>query len=232
MLYFFWISLTVSLCLVWIVRRSSDLKFPVHLALELTGWLLVAIPLGARLFHVVYEQPSYYAEQPLRILEVWSGGFVYYGGWIAGLLVTGLFFRTPRERSFWQTADFLSPVLSFGSGIGRFACFLQGCCYGQEWTGLLSIQGRHPAQLYQMFWDLGVGLLLLILEKKKSLHTGVHFGLWLLLSGVGRFAVEFFRADFRGYFLMGLSISQWIALGIMVVGLAILKTRRQAIRKL
>ena len=232
LLYFLWISLTLSLSIVWIVRRSSSLKFPRDLALELMGWLLIAIPLGARLLHVLYEQPSYYSENPIRVLEVWNGGFVYYGGLLAGLLAAALFFRTHRDRTFLQTADFLSPVLSIGSGFGRFACFLQGCCYGHEWTGLLSIRGRHPTQLYQMFWDLGVGLLLLKLERTKSNKEGRQFALWLLLSGAGRFFIEFFRNDFRGHFLGGFSISQWIGLGIMVLGFVILNSRRSAIRKI
>ncbi len=214
--YFFWISLTVSGCLALSLRRAHQLHFPLDLFFSITGWLLIAVPVGARLFHVFYEEPAYYWESPIRILQIWRGGFVYYGGTIGGLLFCLIYFLKPRERTFWQTADFLTPVLCLGTGVGRWACFYQGCCFGRELHTFWAVHGRHPTQLYTFFWEFLLFFLLLKFEKKHW-KDGSLFLFWISASAFGRFIVEFYRADFRGDMILGFSVSQIISLGIILL---------------
>lgn len=232
LLYFFWISITVSLGLIWALKRAETRGFPLELTFTVTGWLLLVIPLGARLFHIVYEEPQVYIQNPAAVFEVWNGGFVYYGGLLGGLIFTALFFKyKKRERNFWQTADFLTPVLCFGTGFGRIACFIQGCCYGHEWHGFLSVAGRHPTQLYMFFWEMILLGMILKLEKMNfTKKAGQLFLFWVTASAAGRFVVEFYRDDFRGSTLMGMSISQVIALGLVLLSvLALLKSKNRAV---
>lgn len=232
LLYFFWISLTVTLALVWAVKRAERQRFPVDITLALTGWLMLIIPVGARLTHVFYEEPAYYLESPLRILEVWKGGFVYYGGLVAGVLFSIFYFRFKKtEKTFLQAADFLTPILGFGTGLGRFACFLQSCCYGQPWNGFLAIKGRHPTQLYILAWEMVLLVILLHFEKKLRTSDGVFFTTWISASALGRFLIEFYRDDFRGRFVMGLSISQLISLMIILCCFAFWINRRRPLAK-
>lgn len=207
--------MTVSVCLFISLRRAHQFKFPLDLYFSLTGWLLLAIPLGARLLHVLYEEPSYYLENPLRILELWKGGFVYYGGTISGLAFCSFFFLKKRKRDFLESADFFAPVLSFGTGAGRLACFFQGCCFGAPLEYWWAVQGRHPTQLYIFFWEMLLFPSLLQFEKTKP-RKGFIFFSWMALSATGRFIIEYFRADFRGRQFHGLSVSQVISL--LIVG--------------
>jgi phosphatidylglycerol:prolipoprotein diacylglycerol transferase len=216
LLYFFWISLTVTGCLVLSLRRASVYKFPLELYFSVTGWILITVPIGARLMHVLYEEPAYYAESPLRVFEIWRGGFVYYGGLLFSLLFFVFYFLKPRARSFWQTADFFAPVMSLGTGAGRIACFFQGCCYGRELHAFWAVRGLHPTQLYIFAWEMILFLSLLKLEKKR--HTpGSLFLFWLAMSAFGRFIVEFYRDDFRGQMILGLSISQVLSLALIFI---------------
>ena len=44
-------------------------------------WVLIAGIIGARIFYVI-QFPGYYFENPLRVLKIWEGGLIYYGGLI------------------------------------------------------------------------------------------------------------------------------------------------------
>jgi phosphatidylglycerol---prolipoprotein diacylglyceryl transferase len=225
--YFFWISLLMSLLLLYSHHQANKKKFPLDLFFVVTGLLLVFVPLGARLLHVFYEEPQYYAYEPWRIFEFWKGGFVYYGGLLLSCLgIAGYFLAKKRSRSFWETADFFTPSLILGTGLGRFACFVQGCCYGSKWPFAGPFQ-RYPTQLYILVWEVLLFFVLTIKLQKKWKTPGDLFLLWMALSAVGRFAVEFWRIDFRGALVLGLSISQIIALGLIAVtGLVYLKRPR------
>jgi len=209
--YFAWISLLISYLIYYSSKRAETFRFPPLLNFKVIGWLLVSIPIGARLVHVFYEEPTYYLQSPLRIFEVWRGGFVYYGGLLAAVIAITLLFRFKKqERTFFQTADFFTPVLILGTGLGRVACYIQGCCYGRN---------NHPTQIYMLAWEMILFFIFTKWEKKNKQPAGVYFLSWLILSAIGRFMVEFLRDDFRGAHLLGLSISQVIAFFIVLVSL-------------
>lgn len=225
LLYFFWISLTITGCLVLSLRRAHTQKFPLELYFSITGWMLITLPLGARLLHVFYEEPAYYAEDPFRVFEIWRGGFVYYGGLLFSLIFFAIYFRKKRQKNFWQTADFFAPIISLGTGVGRWACFFQGCCFGKDLQAFWSVRGLHPTQLYIFAWEIILFFSLLSLEKKK-LKTGSLFLIWLGFSAFGRFLIEFYRADFRGHMMMGLSVSQIISLFLIALSATLYATRK------
>lgn len=216
--YFIWISLLMSTLLVFTYKRAVKVKFPTELYFQITGILLFAIPLGARFFHVFYEEPDYYWENPVAILYFWQGGFVYYGGLIGSLFTVLLFFQLHKtDRSFWQTADFFTPSLILGTGLGRVACFVQGCCYGGNWPFPYPAIERHPTQLYLLFWEILLYFTLVHKPKIPVTQSGVLFGSWIFLSALGRFLIEYLRMDFRGAMILGFSVSQVVALALMTV---------------
>lgn len=178
--------------------------------------MLVTIPLGARLLHVVYEEPAYYGESFLRIFEVWKGGFVYFGGLLLTAIFFIFYFLKPRAESFWDSADFFTPIFCLGTGVGRIACYLQGCCYGKPLFAPWAVQGLHATQLYLFFWEMILFIVLLRLEKLKW-QSGHLFVFWIGLSSAGRFVVEFYRDDFRGSMISGLSISQLISFTLLTL---------------
>jgi len=223
--YFAWLSLVFSLGIYLVVLKSE--KDPRWItptdALNATFWILIPGLVFARLLHVVWESPAIYAEDFLRIFMIWNGGFVYFGGLMGGLLGLYFFCKSQRLR-FYKFTDFFAPVIALGYGFGRFACFLAGCCYGNYCDLPWAIQGRHPVQLYSLALEVLHGSILFFANQKWKLqkNEGIVSGIFLIVHGGIRFGTEFYRADFRGDFILGLSISSWISLCLIVAGSVIL----------
>ncbi len=228
------LSLTASLCALWVVKRARRQERSVTQALDLGLALLVGGFLGARIFHVFYEEPQFYRQFPLEAFKLWHGGYVFYGGMIGALLTASLLLlwrhRQDFASQFWSWADFFAPIGALGYALGRLGCFLNGCCYGQacalpwalsfpshEYWGM-EVVARHPTQIYALLWELAVLGILLTWERRPLLRpfSGQVFLLWLSLHSLGRLFMELFRDDFRGPQLLGgLSVSSalsWVFL--------------------
>jgi len=67
--------------------------------------------------------------------------------------------------------------------------------------------------------------LLLPLAREKRLIPGSVFLAYLALYSIARFLIEFFRGDDRGWSFGPFSISQWIALALLL-GASLLMARR------
>jgi phosphatidylglycerol:prolipoprotein diacylglycerol transferase len=153
-----------------------------------------------------------------RILHVWEGGLVFYGGVLAAAIVAVVFAR--RERwSFWVLGDVFAPGVALGHAVGRLGCFAAGCCFGKEsgpW-GVAFPQGSvafdelaalgalppgasftpalHPTQLYEAGGELVIFAILLALRPRLRERPGALLLLYTALYAVLRFVVELFRGD-------------------------------------
>ena len=151
--------------------------------------------------------------------------------------------------------------------VERTALLAEGSLHGQIWlqstfltlefhdgVGRLLNQPLYPTQLWSAL--IGVGLALLLHSAwSKRRFDGQLAAISLILEPIGRFLVEMFRADHRGYAIqwtapgwiattfpglsqagnqigdeavVGLTTSQAIGMGMLVCGVAILILRRNA----
>jgi len=132
-----------------------------------------------------------------------------------------------------------------GHAFGRVGCFAAGCCYGREthlpwavtFTNPLanSISDTplhvplHPTQLYEMVLELCNCLFLVWLIRRKKFE-GEIIGTYMIIYGIGRFFIEFFRGDEgRGSFIGWMSGTQAIALSLVIFG-GLLWMRRPNLR--
>jgi phosphatidylglycerol:prolipoprotein diacylglycerol transferase len=230
--YFLIISLALCLCLIWLVKRADQASLSRNTALDLCLVLMSAGFLGARLLHVVYEAPQHYLASPLRVFEIWRGGFVWYGGLICGALAALAFLRLKREPlGAWL--DLFAPVLALGYGLGRIACWLTGCCYGRLCL-VAGVQFRAPTQALAVFWELAVMVALLKLAacresprfKSWLRPPGQIFFVWVVLHAVGRVLMESLRGDDRGATIGGLSLATWLSAVFAFIGLCALLRQR------
>jgi phosphatidylglycerol---prolipoprotein diacylglyceryl transferase len=131
------------------------------------------------------------------------------------------------------TSDIFAPGLALGHGIGRLGCFAAGCCWGKPthlpWavtftsesttTGVPLNVPLHPTQLYEAFAE-AIICAVLIWRLNKPHADGRVIGLYGLLYGVVRFAVEFVRDHDASNPLGGpFTLEQWISLLVALVGL-------------
>jgi phosphatidylglycerol:prolipoprotein diacylglycerol transferase len=220
-------------------RRGLDEEYAADVVI---GAVLGGL-VGAKLWYVLLT-----GETPFS-----RGGFVWYGGFIGGVL--GVVFNSWRRRvPIAFTADLVAPALTLGYAIGRVGCFLVGDDYGVPtalpWgvkfpsglppttvsnlsqfhvtfppgTDPLQIVAVHPTQVYE------TALMLLatawLWKRRDHGHvTGWLFGCYLVIAGLERLAIEFLRAkDDR--VLSGFTIAQVTSLGLVVVGAYILARLR------
>jgi phosphatidylglycerol:prolipoprotein diacylglycerol transferase len=241
--YLLFLSFLYTGLVFYTFSRSHHLHKDSKTALELTLILMAGGFLGGRLFHVFYEAPDFYLQHPKQILFFWNGGFVFFGGFIGALLGVTVYTKA-KNLSFLEWGDFFAPIIALGYGLGRISCFLAGCCYGKfcslPWAVSFGWDSqrlpRHPTQLYAVFWELMVYVLLIFIESRdqsrdKNLSPGKIFFLWLLFHSVGRLLMEHFRDDFRGVFLAGLSISSWGSLLLFSVAVLFLSYRHFSSRR-
>lgn len=179
---------------------------------------------GTRLLYYIVEIPNILKDP--SILWNFKNGYVVYGGIIGGILTSFIYCKY-KKAAFLSYFDLVMPAVSFAQGFGRLGCFFAGCCYGREtdaWYGITFHNSRFapndvkliPTQLISSGGDFVIcGLLLLYAAKKPQ--TGRVASMYLLLYGVGRFAVEFLRNDYRGS-IGPLSTSQLISIGIVALG--------------
>lgn len=228
--YFLVISLIFSAGIFAFVQRAESLGLDRNTCLDLSLVVMIAAMVGARLTFFAIELPAQLLSNPLAVLRIWEGGFVFFGGALASTSA-GIVFLRIRRQPLRPWMDAIAPVGALGYGLGRIGCFLAGCCYGRScnlpWAavfpaGVDAPAGVpiHPAQLYAVFWELFSGGVLLSIERFRvgKLQTGSLFYLWMILHGLGRLMMESFRADPRGPSILGLTISGWISLVLLLSG--------------
>ena len=227
----------------WVAARSfRERSLDGDEAWSLIGYALIGGFVGAKLYYfLLHGDPSVLLSR---------GGFVWYGGLIGGAVAV-VFGVLHKGLPLGVVADALAPALALGHGIGHVACFFSGDSYGLPSTlpwavafpfgappstagalrtefgvavpsdipdsALLTV---HPTMLYSALTLIAIFVLLWALRRRRW-PTGRLFGLYLVLTGIERFLVEFFRAkDDR--FLWGFTTAQAIAVATIIGGTVLL----------
>ncbi len=222
--YFLIVSLAFSMSLIWLVRRAEARALSRNLSLDLAMIVMGFGFLGARLFHILFEEPAYYWESWSRVYEIWRGGFVWFGGALLAAVGVGLYMRR-RFMPIGVWLDVFAPLCAFGYALGRLACVLAGCCYGATCTLSSGYTFRYPTQIFASTWEFAVLFILLLIERRRRFlgpwfkRDGQLFVIWLGLHSIGRIIMESFRADPRGPEPLGLSVSTWISLVLLIAAI-------------
>jgi phosphatidylglycerol---prolipoprotein diacylglyceryl transferase len=200
-------------------KLNDDIVYGLGLAVLIFGFV------GAKLLFCIVELSSIIAS-PKLILS--GDGFVVYGGIIGGILAAMLYCKR-KKVSFLKYFDLLAPSVALAQGFGRIGCFLAGCCYGCETSSSIGVVFHNssfapngvkllPTQLFSSAGDFLIAAVLIIFSSRPRAR-GKTGALYLILYGIGRFAIEFFRDDYRGSVGV-LSTSQFISLIIFAIGIA------------
>jgi phosphatidylglycerol:prolipoprotein diacylglycerol transferase len=222
-----------------LARRSG---FNAELITNLAVYVALSGMLGAKLLMIAFDWRGY-AAQPSRIfsLETLQAAGVFQGGLILAL-VTAVVYMKQQGLPVLGTSDAFAPGVAIGHAVGRLGCFAAGCCWGVEcdlpWavtfhdpvayglTGVPLENGLHPTQLYESVAELALFAGLFSLYKKPH-PPGRIIGLYLFLSSVLRFGIEFLRFH-QQPLTSGLSLTQWISLALGLAGLVLLLRRAPA----
>ena len=233
--YYFVISLTCCLCILWFYRRCHFFGLSQKRGMDISLILLISGFIGARLVHILFENPSYYLSHPMEVFYFWQGGFVFYGGALLAYLSVFIFIKKLKLK-FWAWHDVLAPVLALGYALGRLACFFVGCCYGKicelSWafplkqmdvhSGKVEVLLRHPTPLYATGLELFTLLFLLWFETKKT-KPGQIFLIWVFFHSINRLIMEVFRDDPRGPQPYGISLSMAVSFILLLISIFLIQ---------
>jgi phosphatidylglycerol---prolipoprotein diacylglyceryl transferase len=213
-------------------------------------WVLPIGIVGARLWYVmnsILGGSQYYIEQPIRILYISEGGLHFFGGLLFGAIGLLIFLRR-RKMDAWLFLDAVAPAALIGQAIARPANFINQELYGQPtllpWGIPIDAQHRlaqyadlnlypvettrfHPTFAYEMIWNFLAALFLIWYSRQyeEKLKPGAVFGGWLVLAGIGRVIIEFFRPDQPRIPGTSFSYSALVAALMAVVGVIFLLVR-------
>lgn len=234
---------------VWLPIRLLRGRVPEDAAYAVATWGVVGGIVGARLLHVAdCWEPCGYAQEPLRILAIWSGGIAVWGAAIGGVLAGVAVALRRGDVPIGGAADAAAPGIGLGFGVGRIGDIINGehhavaCAGGPgicvEYTNPLTLgQGSSfvppdwraspgPVHLvvgYEMIWDLlGVAIALVLRRPlARRAPEGRIFWLWLAWYAVGRLLFGYLRIG-EPTPLLGLRQDQLVAVGALALALPVL----------
>jgi phosphatidylglycerol---prolipoprotein diacylglyceryl transferase len=192
-------------------------------------YLIIGNLVGARLFYVIFYNFKFFLTSPLSIFAIWQGGLSFHSG-LVGASIASLYFCRKKKISFYSMADIVVVPLAFGLMFGRIANFINGELVGRvtnvPWCFKFDgYEGcRHPSQLYASAKDFVIFSTLWFLKDKKW-KEGTFFWLFVLMYGLLRFIVGFYRAPDPqvGFVLLGLTMGQLLNISMVVIGSVMLK---------
>jgi phosphatidylglycerol:prolipoprotein diacylglycerol transferase len=202
--------------------------------LDLGIYIIVAAIVGGKVLLLVTDFQTFRAN-PAEVLSLARSGGVFYGGLILAVLVAAWYMRR-HALPLWPTFDAYAPGIALGHAVGRVGCFMAGCCWGHATTlpwGITftdpftgSYVGTplgtplHPTQIYEVLAETAILMFLLWLERGRGRNfAGRTFWTYILLYGLSRYVIEFFRGDPRGTVWV-FSTSQFIS--VLLVPLSVI----------
>ncbi|MFQ5769263.1 MAG: prolipoprotein diacylglyceryl transferase family protein [bacterium] len=157
----------------------------------------------------------------------------FYGG-VLGIVIGGLLVQVLFGTDFFLILAAFSVAAPWIQGLGRLRCLVQGCCHGRVISpniGIKYFHARsrvvrlanlknaylHPTQVYSILTNVVVAIVLAKLWF-SNVPLPLLSGIYLILSGLGRFVEEAYRGEPQTPILRGLRLYQWLALIGIIAG--------------
>jgi prolipoprotein diacylglyceryl transferase len=237
------IVLGIIAALLIMERRMRARGVAPWASLDIAVWAVPFGIVGARIYHLITSPQAYFGSggDPIRALYIWEGGLGIWGAVAGGAFGAWLAARqigVPLSL----VAESLAPGLPVAQAIGRFGNWFNNELYGSVTTlpwGLRVhvmqpddpghaniIDGKpetrpdlyHPTFLYEAIWDIGVALLVWLLDRKFKFGRGRSFALYVMAYTAGRFWIEMLRIDDANH-LFGIRINVFVAAVVFVAAL-------------
>ena len=232
-----------ALSAAWVVHRElKRCGYNPELASTMVFAAAVGGLVGARLLFIVEEWKNFLAA-PMNYIFT-GAGFTWYGGFFGGAIAVSWVLK--KHRIPWLAgADIGAPALALAYGVGRLGCHVAGdgdwgtitdVPWGVAYTNAIVGWADpntgtpyppgvrvHPTPIYEFLEGILVFVILWSL-RKRNYAPGTIAWLYLILSGISRLVVEFWRLN--PVLALGLTEAQWFSLALIVLGTFLLATRR------
>jgi phosphatidylglycerol:prolipoprotein diacylglycerol transferase len=194
-------------------RKPGAVMTPVQVD-DLVFYIMVGVIAGGRVGYMLLYDFGNFVGDPLSLFFIWDGGMSFHGG-LMGVITAMWLFARRLGQPFFVVADGVAPWVPPGLGFGRIGNFINGELWGKPtspdapWAVIVDGQARHASQLYEAALEGLVLFVVLWWFSKKPRPRCAVSGLFLLLYGMFRFAVEFVRVPDNGQYLA----ADWLTWG-------------------
>lgn len=211
-------------------RRARRADSPVS-AIQMDDiifYCALGVILGGRIGYMLFYGMNQLLANPLSLFRIWEGGMSFHGG-LLGVIVAMMVCARQMKVNLRPLADFVAPLVPIGLGAGRLGNFINGELWGKPtdvpWAFVVDGEARHASQLYEALFEGLVLFVILWIFSRRPRPAGAVCGLFLLMYGIFRFAVEFVRVPdaWPGYIAFGwFTMGQLLSLPMLAGGVLLL----------
>ncbi|HXJ22570.1 MAG TPA: prolipoprotein diacylglyceryl transferase [Polyangia bacterium] len=183
----------------------------------------------AHLVSVIFYFPERIKENPLVLLNVWSG-LSSFGGFL-GALIAFLYYTKKEKIPRLAYADSVAPGLAVGWIFGRTGCFTAHDHPGHKTSFFLSVDypggPRHDLGLDELLFTI-VMTVILFRYARKPRPPGHVIALLALMYAPVRFGLDFLRATDYGrpdQRYAGMTPAQWACLATAALAVKLMTSR-------
>jgi len=218
-------------------RSRERTAMSIDQAQEFVVYAMIGVIVGGRLLYLIADMLtpaaagghpfSYYVQNPLQIIAIWTGGMAFHGGLI-GAIVAGMIFIRRQHLNWARIGDETVLWMPLAIALTRVANFINDELPGRLTDSPLGMlfpaypDGyRYPSVLFE-----AAGMLLIALPVLWLLHAwsgrrdGFIFWAFIALYGAVRTVVEFFRQP--GIVWLGLTGAQYLTIAMLVLGVVMM----------
>jgi phosphatidylglycerol:prolipoprotein diacylglycerol transferase len=176
--YVLW-SIALIVAMLWTNKRTDRSELPVREVSSVISYAFFGMILGARCFEYISNWRMYY-ENPAYFMDINRGGISEVGA-VLGAIIVAFIMCKVKNISFWRLSDIVAPAGLLTVAIGRWGCFLNGCCGG--------VDGHHTQLYYSFSAALILSIVLAIenydmrngITSKYGIVTPIGVGLYSIL---------------------------------------------------
>ncbi len=198
---------------------------------DLIFYCALGVIFGGRLGWILVYGRDTIADDWRNIYRIWDGGMSFHGALVAVMIAMAIF-AWRRHRKVADVFDFMAPLPCLGLFFGRIGNFINSELWGKPttvpWGFKVGDQVLHPSQLYEATLEGLVMFAVIWIFTSKPRPRLAPTGLFLLLYGTFRTALEFVRVPDKnmgdhGYVAWGwLTTGQILSVPMILVGIALL----------
>lgn len=229
--------IALSLAILWSIRRLGIYQLDEYESRRIMAVSFFFMLLGAKALGYIADW-DLYVNDPSLFLDINRGGVHEFGAVTGAFLSAFVMCRFSRNVSFSKLCDAASPPAMLAITVGRWGCFLNGCCVGLPTDSFMAVHFpfdkpgvfRHPVQIYYSVIALVIVAVLLWTERRviplqrgQKKHYSVVAPLAVILYSLMRLAIVPMRDYYPLIHMVKYSLTYrgiLIALPLMCVWLA------------
>ena len=242
-----WYSVLILLAVIVayfiVLNESKRFKISKEFVFNLAFWTMIFGIIGARLYYVIFNF-DYYKQDLTEIVKIWHGGLAIHGGLLFGLITVIVYCKKYNVRV-KKMLDIIAPAVIIAQAIGRWGNFFNQEAYGNavEYMTLVNMKiipqfvidnmcvngVYHLPMFYFESLACIIGfIILLIIRRRKYTKVFQVFASYLVIYGMIRFFIEFFRTD--ALMLGPIRVAQVASIIMFIVGLIIIIKQKTSLK--